>query len=215
MTHALIIEIIQNELQDKNFGVTEQILEIHNPIFIEGKIQIENILNKKDEIIVYVSLENEKSYLTFYIDNINKQITGLSIEPYVSVYFRATSEELSEIELRKFTSLNITESWNKGDKRKSVNSFYNFSNVIIEVNQKPNDFETKINELLLELNKDKNGIGKLIENANGYIQVVMEFHNGNGIIGGPNLSGETIKSLSELNLSIDFDLYVSGRTFKS
>ncbi|MEG0188604.1 MAG: DUF4279 domain-containing protein, partial [Algoriella sp.] len=84
-----------------------------------------------------------------------------------------------------------------------------------EPTQKPNDFYSKISELIDELKIDKIGIQKLIEKANGYIQVVMEFHNGNGMIGGPNLTEKIIKSLSDLNLSIDFDLYISGNEYKS
>ncbi|MBF0598449.1 DUF4279 domain-containing protein [Faecalibacter rhinopitheci] len=214
MTHAQIIEVIQNELENKEFGVTEQILEIHNPLYVNGIIQINNIQKKNDEIIVFIPIEDEKFYLAIYIDEKDNLITGISTEPYISVYFRATSDELSDKELKKMTTLNISKSWNKGDKRKSGNGFYSFSNITIEPNQKAGDFESKISELLLELNKDKEGVKKLIENADGYIQVAMEFHNGNGMIGGPNLTNQIIKSLSNLNLSIDFDLYVSGNEYK-
>lgn len=101
MTHTQIIEVIQNELENKEFGVTEQILQIHNPIYVNGIIQIDNIHKKKDEIIVFIPIENEKFYLTIYIDEKNKHITGISTEPYISVYFRATSDELSDKELNK------------------------------------------------------------------------------------------------------------------
>lgn len=215
MTDTQIIEVIQTELKNKTWGVTEQILEIHNPIFVGTKIQIENIARYENEISVFIPIENEKFYLTFYINAENKEISGVSTEPYISVYFKATSEELNETELKNLTTLEVTKSWNKGDKRKFGNATYDFSCIFIEPNTKPNDFHSKITELINELKKDKIGIQKLTENANGYIQVAMEFHNGNRMIGGPNLSEETIKSLNGLNLSIDFDLYVSGNPYKS
>ncbi len=215
MTDAQIIEVIQNELKNKTWGVTEQILEIHNPVLIVNKIQIENIIRNENEISVFIPIENEKFYLSFYLNSQNQEIIGISTEPFISIYFKATSEELNEVELRNLTNLTISKSWNKGDKRKFGNTSYSFSCIIIEPNTKPNNFQTKINELIEELEKDKAGIQKLVENGNGYIQVAMEFHNGNGMIGGPNLSEKTLKSLSELNLSIDFDLYVSGNPYKS
>jgi len=42
----------------------------------------------------------------------------------------------------------------------------------------------------------------------------MEFHNGNSMLGGPGISKETIKRMAALNVGIDFDLYVSGKTYK-
>lgn len=215
MTDAQILKVIQNELKNKNWGITEQILEIHNPIFIRNKIQIKNIVQDGNEISVFIPIEKEKFFLVFYINLENKEIIGISTEPYVSVYFKATSDKLNETELQNFTNLKITKSWNIGDKRKSGNTFYKFSSIIIEPNTKPDSFLSKVAELIRELEKDKFGIQKLVENANGYIQVAMEFHNGNGMIGGPNLSQEIIKSLSELNLSVDFDLYVSGNEYIS
>ncbi|UOE37003.1 DUF4279 domain-containing protein [Chryseobacterium oryzae] len=215
MTVPQIIEVIQSELKNKAWGITEQILEIHNPIFVDNKIQIENIVKNENEISVFIPIENEKFYLTFYINSEKMEIIGISTEPNISIYFKATSEELSETELQNFTKLEITKSWNKGELRKLGNTSHSFSCIIIEPNKKPNNFESKIAELIEELEKDKSGIQKLSENANGYIQVIMEFHNGNGMIGGPNLSEEIIKSLNGLKLSLDFDFYVSGNPYKS
>ncbi len=214
MINKQIIEIIQSEIENKTWAITEQILEIHKPVFVDNRIQIENITRNENEISVFLPIENEKFYLTFYINSENQEIIGISTEPFISVYFKATSEELNVTELQNFTKLKITKSWNKGDKR-GKNGIFGFSCVIIEPNKKPNDFHSKITELINELKKDKIGIQKLTENANGYVQIAMEFHNGNGMIGGPNLSEKTIKSLNELNLSIDFDLYVSGNSYKS
>ena len=44
--------------------------------------------------------------------------------------------------------------------------------------------------------------------------MAMEFHNGNSMLGGPNISKESVKRMAALNLEIDFDLYVSGKTYK-
>jgi heme oxygenase len=107
-----------------------------------------------------------------------------------------------------------TEIWNKGDFRKSGKSNYTFSNFTILPNPEPDQFKDKLRKLLDHLEQDKDGIKQLVNNANGHIQVAMDFHNGNGMIGGPSIDSIDIKRMSELGLSIDFDLYVSGNKFK-
>lgn len=215
MTELEIINLIQTEINDRIWGFTEQILEIHSPVYIDDIIKIENIINKNNEITVYLPIVGEKFYLTFYIDSAKKEIIGISIEPYISIYFKSTSENLSEDELKQITKLKIHESWNKGDQRKSGKGNYTFSSIIIESDKKPDNFDEKLNQLISVLETDSFGIKKLAEIANGYIQVLMKFHNGSGMIGGPNLSKENIQRLNELSLSIDFDLYVSGNQFIS
>lgn len=215
MTESEIINLIQTELEKKEWGVTEQFLEIHSPVYINDTVKIENIINANNEVTVYLPIVGQRFYLTFYIDPTIKNIVGISTEPYISVYFRATSENLSCDELKNYTQLKIIESWNKGDIRKSGKGNYSFSCITIELNKTPNNFEAKLSELISELEKDRSGIKKLSEIADGYIQVFMEFHNGNGMIGGPNLSNEIIQKLNKLNLSIDFDLAVSGNQFIS
>jgi hypothetical protein len=73
----------------------------------------------------------------------------------------------------------------------------------------------KIKKLLDILEKDRDGIKRLVDTAFGYIQVNMRFHTGNKMLfGAPNLDKKPIKRLSELNLSIGFDLYAEGEFFK-
>lgn len=122
---------------------------------------------------------------------------------------------MSETELKQYTHLEISESWNKGDIKQSGKTSHTSSGIIIEPNKKPNDFESKLNELISELKKDKGGIEALSKNADGYIQVLMNYHNGNGMVGGPNLNEMNIKDLNDLGLSIDFNFNVSGNLYRS
>ncbi|MFC6267855.1 DUF4279 domain-containing protein [Frigoriflavimonas asaccharolytica] len=214
MREEQLIEIIQHELIDKTWGITEQILKIHSPDYIDDKIQFANVVEFENEITVYLPIKDEKFYLIFYIDSIKNEIIGISTEAYISIYFKATSENLTINELKNCTSIEISKGWNKGDHRKFGIGNYNFSCIIIKPNVKPSTFQIKLSEIINLLNQDKKGIKKLSEIANGYIQVVMEFHDGNGMIGGPNLSSLNLKLLHELGLSIDFDLYTAGNRFK-
>ncbi len=78
----------------------------------------------------------------------------------------------------------------------------------------PDEFEDKLKKLLDFLETDKVGVKNLVKKAEGYIQVAMEFHNGNSMLGGAGISKESIKRMAALNLEINFDLYVSGKTYK-
>ncbi len=215
MTIERIQDLVKFELKTMEWGVTEQFMEIHSPVLFQNSVQIDNVAVTQNKISVFVPVENERFYLVFYIDSDKDQITGISTEPDIEIYFKATSAVLSETELKQYTHLEISESWNKGDIKQSGKTSHTSSGIIIEPNKKPNDFESKLNELISELKKDKGGIEALSKNADGYIQVLMNYHNGNGMVGGPNLNEMNIKDLNDLGLSIDFNFNVSGNLYRS
>ena len=214
MNTAQIQKLIEIEFEEKNFGVSEQLLEIHKPIFENNKIKIANIKKNTENISAYIPVQNEKFYFVVYLDINLEKIIAINTEPYICVYFNSNSETLTLEELKNYTKLKPTKTFKKGDLRKNTQVKYKFNAFQIEPSPEPDNFENKLKNLLDFLQTDRNGIKKLVENANGYIQVSMEIHNGNGMIGGPNINKENIRKLSELGLSIDFDLYVSGNEYK-
>jgi hypothetical protein len=110
------------------------------------------------------------------------------------------------------TSLTATKCWNKGEpKRGDLLHTYSYWELLPHA--EPDELEDKLHQLLTVLEQDKAGVQQLVQKANGYIQVVMDYHNGNGMIGGPNISREAIKRMAALDLSINFDLYVEGNSF--
>ncbi len=111
------------------------------------------------------------------------------------------------------TTVKPTGGWDKGDKWNDK-TFRKYTAVHFEPNPEPDEFEDKLRKLLDYLEQDKEGILSLVEKAEGHIQVAMEFHNGNTMLGGPYISKENIKRMSSLNLEIDFDLYANGKFFK-
>ncbi|WP_026955609.1 DUF4279 domain-containing protein [Algoriphagus vanfongensis] len=216
MTDQQAIELLEKEFKEKMLGVTEQYLEIHSPIYTNNKLIVDRIdRDRKNELIIaYLPVLDEKFYFAVYIDTKAKKVTGVGTEAYHRVYFRATSETLSADELKAMTRLAPTEFWNKGDLRKSGKSNYTFSDFTILPNSEPDEFEDKLKKLLDFLEQDKEGIKRLVDNANGYIQVAMDIHNANGMIGGYNIDTEDIRRMNDLKLSINFDLYVGGNGFK-
>jgi hypothetical protein len=216
MTDQQTIELIEKEFKEKTLGVTKQYLEIHSPIYADNKLKVDRIDRdgKNEMIIAYLPVLDEKFYFAVYIDTKTNEITGVGTEAYHRVYFRATSETLSADELKAMTRLTPTEFWNKGDLRKTGKSNHTFSNFKILPNPEPDEFEDKLKKLLDFLEQDKDGIKQLVDNANGYIQVAMDIHNANGMIGGHNIDTDDIKRMNDLGLSINFDLYVGGNSFK-
>ena len=213
MTDQEIIELIDKEFREKTFATTEQYLEVHSPIYLDNKIKIDRIDREGKSIIAYLPVLDEKFYFAFYIDPQEKEFLGIDTEACHRVYFRATSEILSIDELKSMTSLQPTEFWNKGDSRK-YGGTYTFSCFCILPNPEPDAFEDKLRKLLSFLEQDKGGIKRLVDKADGYIQVTMHIHNDTGMIGGPHLGKDEIRRMNDMGLEIDFDQYVGGNRIK-
>ena len=216
MIDTLIIQKATEEVLTKKFGVTEQLLKIHQVVFIDDKPKVARVDREKDDgsAIVYFPVVDEKFYLAVYLDTKPEvSVRFVGTEPYHAVYFRATSEELTLNEISVLTKLKSTSNWSKGDMRKSGNSSYNFSNFEIQPNPEADEFEDKLKKLLDLLGQDAYGIKGLVDKANGRIQVASCFHNGNTMLGGHHMDQEIIKQMAALNLEIDFDLYADGNMF--
>jgi len=212
-----IIQKAIEEIESKTFGVTKQFLDVHEVVYDGNCPKIERIDKDRDDgtVIAYFPIKDEKFYLAISIDTEPQvSVKGVGTVPYCCVYFRATSEILSFQDLSVMTILKSTGGWSKGDRRKSTTIFRKYSSIHFEPNPEPDEFEDKLKKLLDFLDQDKSGVNSLVERANGYIQVAMEFHNGNTMLGGPHIDKNLMKRMALLNLGIDFDLYANGNLFK-
>lgn len=90
MTIERIQDLVKFELKTMEWGVTEQFMEIHSPVLFQNSVQIDNVAVTQNKISVFVPVENERFYLVFYIDSDKDQITGISTEPDIEIYFKAT-----------------------------------------------------------------------------------------------------------------------------
>lgn len=215
MNDLQVIELIENEFKNKTLGATEQYLEIHSPVYSDNQLKIERIdrEQKGKLIIVYIPVSGERFYFAVYIDIEKNEVGYVGTEAKISVYFRADSAKLTLTELCKWTNLKSTGGRNKGDERRN-GVLWKESTILFEPNPEPDEFEDKLNKLLTFLEKDRLGISKLVEKANGYIQVSLEFHNGNTMLGGPHIDKKAIERMNSLGVSINFDLYAGGKSFK-
>jgi len=217
MNHSLIIEKAIEEIENKSGGVTEEFLKIHQLEYVDNKPVISRIDKDKPDgtIIVYFLVANEQFYLAVYLETKPEiSVCGIYIEPYHSVYFGATSDEINFKELSSITTLKVTGGWKKGDKVKWAQMYHKNTCLRFEPNPEADEFEDKIEKLLDYLEQDKEGINQLVDIADGYVQVFSSFHNGNTMLGGYHLDLKTIKRLANLNLEIDFDICADGNFYK-
>lgn len=210
-----ILKIVSKELEKKTCGFTKQFLKVHKIEFKNDFPVIENIIkNSKGEIKIYLKVKGEKFF--FFITIFKNEITGVSDEPNIAAWFRADSTEKSLEELSEFTKLKYSFGRNKGDIRGlgKNNAFWKQSTIFFNPYPEIDELNSKIEKLLDILEKDKKGISKLINEAEGYIDIFIDFYIGNTIIGNINLNEKIIKRLSKLNLTVNFDLEANGNKFK-
>ncbi|WP_295794562.1 DUF4279 domain-containing protein [Mucilaginibacter sp.] len=215
MTDDEVLQLILNELTSPTMGVTEQYLKIHQPVYDEHGLKIERIdrEEKGNITIAYLPVQGEYFYFAVYIDSIKKEIYNVGTESRNIVSLRVTSEELTAAELRGLTKLKVTKNWNKGDLKQNKKAAYTFSCIQITPNPEPDEFENKLGKLLNYLKTDEDGIVALKTRANAWLQINMDFHAGNQLLGSASISPECIKIMNELGLGIDFDFAAWGEQF--
>ncbi len=217
MTDKEIIELAIEEIALKTWGITKQFLEIHDLVRIDGVPTVARIDRDKPggQVVAYLPVLNEKFYFVISIQsNPAPKIVGIGTEYYNDILFQASSESLDFDELSALTTLKPTGGWRKGDLKHTGNATHKYTLIRFNPYPEPDEFEDKLKKLLDYLEQDPVGVKKLVDLAEGYIQVAMIFHNGNTMLGGLHIDKESIKRMAALNLAIDFDLYAEGKFFK-
>lgn len=215
ISDSTIQALITEEFKLKDLGVANQYLEIMEVYYNDDEPRIERIDREGTDgiIIAYLPIVDEQFYLAVYIDEVQEEIFNIGTESRNKVVFRATSETCSMNELVSFTNLPVLTKWNKGELKPNKKVGNKFSCIEIEPNPEPDSVEEKLTKLLELLAQDKAGIAELAANANGYIQIYMDFHNGNQLLGGLSLSKAHVQRMAELNLGFDVDIAAWGKPF--
>lgn len=203
-------EILKTALQNESNKDLSKLKKKYKPLLDKKNIYIagKKINGSEKYIPLYVPIMNEQFYYYFYLNLDKKEISDFSFHEFNKIYFKATSYKYSLNELIKLYGDKPDEGWSKGDKRKVGDSVYKFTAFIINVSDKPEEFETKLKKLLKILEKNKKGVKKLTKYAYGHIMVWTVFpekiYTG---LGGYYLDSKVIKSLNDLGLFIQFDIY--------
>jgi hypothetical protein len=214
LKNELIAKAI-SEIEKPTFGTTKQYLEVHNVEMENGKPKVERVdfESFEETNVVYFPIEDELFFLSVYFSKENNEITNVGTENGNQVVLTAVSENLTFEQLAELTKLNGLSGWSINDDRKIGKGKYTFSRLTFEpIRSRAYDLEIKLKLLLTELEKDRNGIKSLAENAD----VIISVHNQMYISGnkGIHLDVGTINRLDKLNLGIDIDQYIFGNELK-
>ena len=209
------LEVALDEIRNRNWALTKQYLEVNevevkNNHFIYDRYE----LDVEEQLITfYFNVKGERYFFVISVRLNKKEIAGIWMENAHKCYLTATSEKLSLQELSKLTKLKYSDGWSKGDLRKNGKSNYNFSRINFRFHSHESyDLETILNEVLNELEKDKDGILELSKKSNAYISICR--HQYISANAGISLDIPTINKLSNLNLGIDIDTYIVGKEIK-
>lgn len=211
---AYVKVAVAKELASTSLGTTQQFLEVHQVRKVQGKPVIANVIEEDDSIIAYLSVEGERFHFALRLKKRSLIPTFSWSQEYVRITYFAESEEVGAEQLAKVTKLKPTSMASKGASVLSTSVKLKFSFIKIVTSDEPNSFDRKLNELLTLLESDRDGIRRLSEVSKTGIDVVIDYHNENGMLAGPEIDIETIKRLAELNLALGFRLVLSGNLYK-
>lgn len=208
-----IIAIAIAELSQKNIGYTGQFLEIHQVEVQDSNPVIKHVRLHDDyrTATVYFKVKGEDFFFAISVDLEERQVRWSYSEDYVQISFFVESTKLSCNDLCKLTQLKPDWVCNIGDEFGLSKQKADTNRIVFQPCKEPDNLANKLQNLLIYLDTDKNGITNLIANAmDAYILVTCDVHNFNSHIGGVNLDANTLKRLAALNVSIDFDFFAVG-----
>ncbi len=212
-SEADIIAIASDEIIQKNFGVTQQYLDVHEIEFENGVPRILCIDYEQfpDNAVVYFQVKDYSFYFAVRVNiKIEPKVTFTWNEPRHKIRFIASSNQLSADELQAIISLSGNETITINTHAQTEES----TKLVIESTPWPGNFKQQLKRFLDYLLGDASGINRLVGRANGCLEVESDFYIGNGHLGGYLLDNETIAKLTELNVSISFIEKNSGIPIK-
>lgn len=214
MEKEKFIENAIEEILNPTLEITKQYLEVLEVELENGKPKIERYENDSNRnfVAVYFPIKNEEFFLKIHLTK-NAEIDFVWIQNAHKTYLTATSENLTYSELAKLLQKEQIEGWSKGEIRNNGNSKHTFSRIKYEPNKsKCYELNNHLEELLAELEKNRENILKLTEKANAYISVCKyQYVSGNA---GINFDNKLIERLAKLNLGIDIDIFIVGKPIK-
>jgi len=208
------IETATEELLNPTFETTKQHIEVLEVQTENEKPEIARVTFSDDLVSIYFKVKGEKFFLVINVTKDEKpEPAGTWVESGHRIFLTATSEKLSFQELKELLNLNPVTGWSNGEKRPNGKSEYTFSRISFEPNEnEAYDLEEKLSELLSEIEKDINGVLRLVENSDACISVCRhQYVSGNA---GVHFDLKTIDRLQQLRLPVDIDTFIVGKELK-
>jgi Domain of unknown function (DUF4279) len=216
MNLVQIIEAVEKEITQKTLSATANHLALHKPIYKKDKLQVSRVDNENDGNIqvVYLPVEAQEFFFAVSVDTDKSKIISFDTEANHKLFFRATSIFSTAKNLMELTNIVPTNFWSKGEKNPNANFDYFYSAITVEGSDVPDELEDKLQKLLDILEQDKAGIKKLASSSNAYLQVISQYYISNGQLNSISLSKEILNRISDLELELNIEQYVSGNKLK-
>ena len=200
------------EILNPTLETTKQYLEVCELEYLNGKPKVARVNSTfyEDVIAIYFPVKNHNYFIEVHISKEDDfMVQSVWTESSHRVYYTATSSQLSYHDLVKEIKLAPLEGWSKGDVRNEGKSLHTFSRLIYEpIKNEAFCLEEKLNLLLDNIESDKEGIMRLNSIAETDITVCRnQYISGNM---GIEISAETFKRISSLNLGLSIDTYLTG-----
>lgn len=225
MTDIEIRELIEKELFEKSFGTIEQYLEIHSPVYEEGKLEIACIdRSLEGEIIVYLSVKEEEFYFIVYINIVERKIVAFDTEAHYRVFLIAfmldqfidisNLDSYNRLEIDLIKHLNLEYAWKKGEKMRGRSRLHEDNGLKFEPTPEPDTLENKLNRLLDILEENKEGMSAFSQKVDFIkIQTFISYHRGNQLLGSFVLDKALLNRISQFNIALEFDISAWGKPF--
>lgn len=209
------LEISIKEFEERFCGSSQQYLEVMEVASRDGIPNIVRIEKQEDDYAVYFSVKGEKFYYTHYF-SVDPQVKliGIDITPATLATLRIYSDKLSIDDIQNKISIPATRTFKQGEKDKWM-PIHKQNRLDFRPDQNTaGDIVKKLLALLDYLEPHEAALKELSNTCQLYIAVYWNAYIGNSMLGGFYLEKDIVKKLNNLDLEIDFDLYVSGIAFK-
>jgi hypothetical protein len=196
----------------KKLSTTKKYLSVNSIILENGIPKIQRIDSDSEDgtVIVYFPIKEKEYFFAIKLKpEPDYEVKWSTMEAGNAVFLVVVSEKYNLNELKKIISFNPTEYWNKGEKipfsnMPAKNTFLSFD----PVNERADQFQDNLHKLLEHLEPHKESIITLSKTTNTFIQV--HWYGYVGSISPINLNNNLVNKISSFNLSIEFDINVSG-----
>ncbi|MDR0322617.1 MAG: DUF4279 domain-containing protein [Treponema sp.] len=225
-------KIADNEINNPQWGLSKQFIEVNefektNNEYVYERYSIGDqtltMINRNDssknieynyyEIVFYYKIKDEHYFFGIGVDINKNDVARVFMRNATYCYLEAQSSEMTLEEMAKLTNLKYSEGGTKGEKTNRGRGYYGCSWITYKfLNETSYELEECLNILLDELEKDKEGVKKLVEKTDACINICKyQYVSANA---GIDIDKRTIQRLNELNLELMIDMYCTGEYMK-
>ncbi len=206
------IQAATEEILNPRFEITTQYLDVCELEYEDGKPKVARVnYNYFDEMVaVYFKVKDDNYFIGVHLTKSPKvEVNFIWTESAHKVYLTATSKEKCFRELASYIKLQPLEGWSVGERERFKGKDNDFTRLSYEpIKNEAYSLEEKLELLLLDLEKDKDGVIELANNSDAIISVCRyQYVSGNA---GVHFDLKTINRLRKLNIGIDIDTYIVG-----